>query len=153
MGARIDPGKKKTGTQAGFVVGDHVRFRIDGGVWWSGTVAELADGSVYINCRNYRGEKRRAAAWSRDGGDSFGDHFWEEKLVEPICQASMIALSGENADGRDRVLFANPASEEREKLRVRVSLDQCRSWSEGRELFGGPAAYSDLAIVEEGEIL
>ena len=128
-----------------------------GGIVPDGTnecaVAELADGSVYINCRNYRGEKRRAAAWSRDGGDSFGDHFWEEKLVEPICQASMIALSGEKADGRDRVLFANPASEEREKLRVRVSLDQCRSWSEGRELFGGPAAYSDLAIVEGGEIL
>jgi len=129
-----------------------------GGIVPDGTnesaVAELADGSLYINCRNYRGEKRRAAAWSRDGGDSFGDHFWEEQLVEPICQASMVGISGGDTHGRDRVLFANPASEAREKLTVRVSLDGCRSWSAGRELFGGPAAYSDLALAgRDGEIL
>lgn len=142
----------------------HVVVSDDGGRTWriggivpEGTneccVAEVEDGSLYINCRNYRGDKRRAAAWSSDGGDSFSDHAWVDELVEPICQASMVCLSSRAPRRASCVLFANPASEARERLTVRLSDDGCRSWKVDRVLYEGPAAYSDLAVTDDLEIL
>ena len=74
--------------------------------------------------------------------------------MEPICQASMTRVreAGETGDN-GIVLFANPASEARQKMTLRLSVDECRSWSSGRQLYTGPAAYSDLAVTPEGEIL
>ena len=51
-----------------------------------------------------------------------------------------------------RVLFANPASTARERLTVRLSTDECHSWSAGKLLHAGPAAYSDLAVLGDGTI-
>ena len=45
-------------------------------------MVETVDGSLYLNCRNYVGTKRRAYAWSRDHGDTFGEGGWDEKLRE-----------------------------------------------------------------------
>ena len=148
----------------------HVIVSDDGGQTWSigGIVpegtneccvveVEVDDPSqgpaLCINCRNYRGEKRRAVAWSRDGGDSFSDHEWVDELVEPICQASMIRLTTAAAHDRNRVLFANPASEARERLTVRMSCDECRTWQVERVLYDGPAAYSDLAVTDDLQVL
>ena len=130
-----------------------------GGIVPDGTnecaVTELADGSIYINCRNYRGEKRRASARSTDGGDSFAQRIWEDGLPEPICQGSLVSLP--EVDGTlpsDRALFANPASTEaRRNLTLRITQDGGRSWALLRSLYEGPAAYSDLAVVEGGEVL
>jgi sialidase-1 len=109
-------------------------------------VVELSDGEVYINCRNYVGKKRRASARSGDGGDWFGDFVWEETLIEPICQGSMVALGG------DRILFANPASEARKRVTVRLSEDGGHTWSGGSLLHEGPSAYSDLVVETNGKI-
>jgi len=135
----------------------HVIYSDDHGQTWqmggsvqNGTneceVAELEDGTVYINCRNYVGDKRRASALSRDGGDSFESFRWEETLVEPICQASVIAV------GNQILVFANPASTSRENLTVRLSSDNAQTWSTGKLLHKGPAAYSDLVVQENSEI-
>ena len=109
-------------------------------------VAELNDGSLYINCRNYIGGKRRAVARSSDYGQTFDRFAWDETLVEPICQASLEKLS----DGQ--LIFANPASTERERLTIRVSPDGGHSWPFGRILHAGPSAYSDLAVLPDGSI-
>ena len=130
-----------------------------GGIVDEGTnecaVIETADESIYINCRNYRGDKRRASARSTDGGDSFAPRIWEDGLPEPICQGSLVSLPG--ADGTwpsDRALFANPASTEaRRNLTLRITEDGGRSWAVLRSLYEGPAAYSDLAVVAAGEVL
>ncbi|MFH1569123.1 MAG: sialidase family protein [Gemmatimonadota bacterium] len=139
----------------------HVILSDDGGRTWriggivpEGTnecaVVEVDDGqALYINCRNYRGAKRRAAAWSRDRGESFSGHSWEEALVEAICQASLTRLTRAGTHDRNRVLFANPASEVRERLTVRLSYDECRSWAVARPLYDGPSAYSDLAVAAD----
>lgn len=135
----------------------HVIYSDDHGQSWqmggsvqNGTneceVAEFQDGTVYINCRNYVGDKRRASALSRDGGEKFEEFKWEEALVEPICQASVIALED------DRLVFANPASTARENLTVRISEPGGQSWSGGSVLHAGPAAYSDLVIQEDERI-
>jgi sialidase-1 len=135
---------------------DHgATWRIGGVVQREGTnesaVAELGDGSVYLNCRDQARRGRRCGAWSRDGGLTFPEHRWEESLIEPACQGSLLHLTG--TDGRGRVLFCNPASATRDTLTVKVSSDECRTWSAGRVLEPGPAAYSDLAPAPDGKVL
>lgn len=107
------------------------------------TVVETADGAVYINCRNYVGEKRRAVAWSHDQGATFTGFRWDDTLVEPICQASLVRYD------QQYILFANPASTAREKLTVRLSADEGQSWPVAKVLHSGPAAYSDLAVAAD----
>lgn len=115
-------------------------------------IVETVDGAVYINCRNYVGEKRRAVAWSHDGGITFGSLRWEDSLVEPICQASLARYSDATHHDRNRVLFANPAGTERERMTVRLSYDECHSWPIAKVLHRGPSAYSDLAVMPNGTI-
>ena len=47
---------------------------------------------------------------------------------------------------RNRILFANPASEQRVKMTVRLSYDECRTWAVSKLLQEGPSAYSDLCV-------
>ena len=135
---------------------DHgATWQIGGVVQQEGTnesaVAELGDGSVYLNCRDQAKRGRRCAAWSRDGGLTFPESRWEEDLIEPACQGSLLRLTG--ADGQSRVLFCNPASATRDTLTVKVSYNECRSWNKGRVLESGRAGYSDLALAPDGRVL
>ena len=109
-------------------------------------VVETASGAVYINSRYELDKYLRATAWSADNGDSFDGFAWDETLIEPVCQASIARFTTSKQHDRNRVLFSNPASINRENMTVRVSYDECRSWSAGRALHEGPAAYSDLAV-------
>jgi sialidase-1 len=131
---------------------DHGESWHIGGIAQAGTnesvAVQTSDGRLYLNCRNYLGEKRRAYAWSDDNGDTFSDFGYHENLVEPICQASMVCYT----DDKNRVLFANPASTARERLTIRISDDECRSWNDGKVLHPGPAAYSDLCITADKQI-
>jgi sialidase-1 len=126
-----------------------------GGIVTKGTnesiAVETVDGGLYINCRNTSdtGRTHRAYAWSYDGGETFEPAQWDSTLVEPICQASLVRFSTEKDSGRNRVLFCNPASPKRERMTVRVSYDECRTWSLGRIVHFGPSAYSDLCVLPD----
>ncbi len=133
----------------------HVIYSDDQGETWQlggdvvvGTnecaVAQLQDGSLYINCRNFVRGTHRGIARSHDRGDSFTDFEWDRTLIEPVCQASLEALP----DGR--LLFANPASTRRQNITVRLSPDGGRTWPAARALHAGPSAYSDLAALPNG---
>jgi sialidase-1 len=146
----------------------HVLYSDDGGATWQiggradegsneSTVVETADGWLYLNSRNKRhlpeGGNYRAVAWSGDGGDSFSPSVRDAALPEPICQASVCRHSLPTAEGPGRVLFANPADRgARDRLTVRLSYDECRTWPVARCLHEGPAAYSDLCVTAEGDI-
>jgi len=114
---------------------------------------QCADGSVYLNMRSYRQMNCRAAAWSKDGGITFSAVEDVPALVEPVCEASVVRLTDDQKFMKNRVLFSNPRSTKRENLAVRLSYDECRSWTEGKVLHEGPSAYSDLAVTPEGTIL
>ena len=140
----------------------HVVYSDDAGVSWRiGGVAadgtdecvamDLDDGELYLNSRNELDTKRRFATFSSDGGETFGPSKVDQALIEPRCQGSALRLDRAPGGGA-WVVFANPASTERERLTVRYSSDGARSWSAGRELHGGPAAYSDLCQLPDGRL-
>lgn len=143
----------------GKVRASHVIFSDDGGTSWKlGGVAgpgcnecqavELADGSVLLNMRSVAGNKRRLVAVSKDGGATFSKPVEDPALIEPVCQASILRLPGENGG----ILFSNPASTTREKLTVRLSRDEGKTWPAAKVLHPGPAAYSCLTVLPDGTI-
>jgi sialidase-1 len=108
-------------------------------------VAELADGSLLLNMRSYQASNRRRIALSKDGGLSWSPPVDDPTLIEPACQASLIR-------GANCLLFANPASTKRERLTIRRSVDEGKTWDTGKVLWLGPAAYSCLAVLADGTI-
>jgi len=96
--------------------------------------------------------RRRVEAWSADGGLTWSKAAEVEPLPDPVCQASVLRYTTAAGHGKSRVLFANPASVERNTMTVRLSYDECRSWPVSRVLHAGPSSYSDLAIAPDGTI-
>ncbi len=113
-------------------------------------VVERGDTTLLLNMRSYHGKYRRAIATSKDGGLSWSPVTLDDALVEPICQASLVRYPGGKAGEKALVLFSNPASRKRERLTVRISPDEGATWSAGRVLHAGPAAYSCLAVTKDG---
>jgi sialidase-1 len=137
----------------------HVLFSSDAGKTWrlggsagpgtnESTVAELDDGSLILNMRSYHGVNRRAVSWSHDGGISWGGVFLYPELVEPVCQGSLLRIPHGSSS---LYLFSNPASKRRQNLTVRVSKDQCQTWSRGLVLCKESSAYSDLVPLPGGK--
>ena len=120
-------------------------------------VAELADGTLLMNMRNNWGRNggkpekgnMRAIAWSKDGGETWSDIQFDEKLIEPICQASLISYTDVNQHDKNRLLFSNPASKERVNMTVRLSYDEGKTWPVDKSLHAGPSAYSCLTVLSD----
>ncbi len=54
---------------------------------------------------------------------------------------------------KDRLLFSNAkTSNRRENLTVRVSYDEGKTWTQGKTIYPGKAAYSTLTILANGDI-
>ena len=95
--------------------------------------------------RSYRGQNRREIARSSDGGLTWSKAEPDPALIEPVCQASLIRARG-------WLLFSNPASVKRERMTVRLSKDDGKTWPFEKVLHSGPAAYSSLAALRDGTI-
>jgi sialidase-1 len=146
----------------------HVIYSDDRGQTWSiggtvgdatrqSTVVQTGTGELYLNCRTGKGLCKRACAWSLDNGRTFGLCRIDSTLTDPVeglgCHASVLRLTEAEAEDRNRVLFSNPAGrEKRERLSIRISYDECRSWNPGRTLFDGCSAYSDLVRMPDCSI-
>ena len=124
-------------------------------------VVELNDGTLYINTRDQNGKApgTRGEAFSRDGGETFeqqGDQYrWFRPVTEvldpPVVQSallrvnpSMILFSGPDENG--------PTGKGRSDLRLRLSADEAQSWQDGPLIHTGPAAYSDMVVIDEQHI-
>ena len=113
---------------------------------------ELSDGRVMQNIRQQNGQsKNRIVTISSDGGISWEEVFFDKQLPSPVCQASI--LEYEAADNQQVILFSNPNSQtQREKMTVRVSFNDGKTWSVKREIRSGESAYSDLVAQSDGNI-
>ena len=109
-------------------------------------VVELSDGSVMANMRSYRGKRLRAVSISKDGGQTFGDIADDSTLIEPVCQASLTRFT---RDGKQGLLFCNPASKSRNNLTLRVSEDDGKTWPRDYCIEKGGSAYSCMAVLPE----
>ncbi len=114
---------------------------------------ETVDGSIYLNSRAYLKTGVRHYSWSRDNGETLTDYGKADELIEPVCQASLIRFTEERFHRKNRILFSNPASTSRDHMRVRISYDECKTWSVSRLLHEGPAAYSDIAVLPDMSVL
>jgi sialidase-1 len=116
-------------------------------------VAELSDGKLILNMRNYdRSKKTRRISLSEDGGMTWGNIYADHTLIEPICQASTLRYSFQD-QGKSRLLFSNPANKnKRENMTLRISYNEGATWTKSMVLHSGPSAYSDLARLGNGNI-
>ena len=109
-------------------------------------IAELSDGTVMMNTRIPDETHLRGIALSSDGGESWGSLQYDETLIDPMCQGSII-------NTEQGLVFSNPATQEpfpRDHMTVRLSLDEGATWPIGREIDAGPSAYSALAELPDG---
>ena len=116
------------------------------------TVVELPDGRLMLNMRNYdRKQKNRKVSISGDGGGIWTDLKDDPKLIEPICQASLLDLT---IKGRRKALgFLNPSdSLSRRNLELKISTDEGQNWRVLSTVHAGPSAYSDLVQVNKLEL-
>jgi len=117
-------------------------------------VVELTGGKLMLNMRNCdKSKTSRQVAVSDDGGLTWSDQHFDPTLIEPICQGAIrrCRWPGQNAPGV--ILFSNPASpSNRVNLTVRASFDDAQNWPAARLLHAGPSAYSDLAVLANGQL-
>ncbi|MEK7951449.1 sialidase family protein [Luteolibacter soli] len=137
-----------------------------GETWQAGTgvksdttesqLAQLADGSIMINCRDNRGGSRTIAT-TRDLGKTWTPHPTDRQaLREPVCMASLL-------EWKDALWFSNPdATDTRRAMTLKRSTDQGLTWPEkdarlydSRNGFGysclAPIDDSHLGVIYEGK--
>lgn len=120
-------------------------------------VAQLSHGALMLNMRDDRNRGNntetngRAVSITTDLGKTWTVHPSDRRaLPEPCCMASLI--SHVESDGQHVLFFSNPNSKtKREKMTVRVSLDDGNTWSADKLILldekGG--AYSSLVMVND----
>jgi sialidase-1 len=126
---------------------------VPGGVAGECQIVELADGSLMISIRSGR-KKCRVAALSRDGGTTWAEAYDGPQLPEYGCQASILRYTDARRHDRNRILFSNPNTTRRErvKMTVRLSYDEGKTWPVAKEIHAGPSSYSCLTVLPDGNI-
>lgn len=115
------------------------------------TVAELPDGKLMLNMRNYNQIRVRRVSTSTDGGATWSELVEDPALIEPVCQGSLLSCKGK---GRKTLLaFSNPANAKtRTHMTVKVSDDLGKTWKRQKLLYEEPSAYSNLVLLPNGNL-
>ena len=117
-------------------------------------LAQLADGSILINCRDNRGGSRTVAV-THDLGRTWRPHPTDRQaLREPVCMASL--LRWQHPRHGDLMFFSNPDStRKRHRMTVKLSRDQALSWPSANDrLYDSRPGYgySCLAIADSAHL-
>ena len=133
-------------------------FSVDHGVSWKrgkllhaltdeNQLVELADGAIMMDARQNDG-RRRWVAISGDGGETWSRPRTGQMLT-PVCTSIERYTSQATGDDRSRILWTGPAGPGRRNLVVRVSYDEGQTFRNEKVIYGGLAAYSDLAVLPD----
>lgn len=115
-------------------------------------VIELADGSLMVNVR-INGKGFRGVHRSKDNGRTWSFEI-DRSQVDPGCNGAILRYTSKK-DGyrKDRLLLVHANSPRgRKNLVCKISYDEGKTWSKGKVLDPGPAAYSDITICKDGSI-
>ena len=120
---------------------------------------ELQNGTLMLNYRGNMGKDCRGVSLSKNGGKTWTREYWDQALNECPCQASILRYSLAGKDGKNRILFANPDNlgekygfVERNKMTVRMSYDEGKTWPVKKLIHAGPSSYSQMIRMANGEI-
>ncbi len=115
------------------------------------TVAELTNGKLMLNMRNSGEARYRQISISKNGGKSWSDIYPDTALIEPVCEGSLIQYN--HPRKKKFLVFSNPASKtSRTAMTVRFSYNNGKTWPVSRLLYSGPSAYSNVAVLPNGNI-
>ena len=108
------------------------------------SVAQLADGRLYINMRSQQ-HNNRFVAYSNDEGATWTDFHADITLLDPHCHGSVLSVS-------DKLYFCNNESLSRKNLTLKKSNDGGATWDEKLVIHEGHSAYSDLVQIDDNTI-
>jgi sialidase-1 len=113
-------------------------------------LVELADGRLLLDFRQESGPHR----WMATSGD--GGLTWSAPRpglpVSPVCCAIKRYTLRAAGDDRGRIVWTGPKGPDRANLVIRTSYDEGRTFPAERLIAAGPAAYSDLTVLEDKTI-
>jgi sialidase-1 len=126
-------------------------------------LTELSDGRVMLVSRSVSRANRKLITIGPNGSGGWSKPLFHDQLWEPICMASIVAYPSQPGT----LLFSNPHSlardaagaevpagrGKRENLSIKLSRDDGKTWPISKTLEAGPSAYSDLAVLPDGNIL
>lgn len=115
-------------------------------------IVELYDGSLMVNSR-LNNPGYRQIHTSEDRGNTW-QSIADTNLKDPGCNASIIRYTSKSQGAdRNRLLFSNARDNgERKNMTVSISYDEGKTWKYSKTIYPGPAAYSSLTILENGDI-
>ena len=138
-----------------WTIGDDVpNALLPNGKSWINEVqmAELSDGSVRLDTRQFGGAKVRKTAVSKDGGKSWGPAEELPQLTDPSCMAGLLRYSFDDAAGKGRLLHTGPDSTKRDHGTIWLSTDDGATWPVKRLLREGGFAYSVPVKLTDGTV-
>ncbi|MBK7375022.1 MAG: exo-alpha-sialidase [Chitinophagaceae bacterium] len=126
------------------------------------TAAELSNDRLMMNSRNQRGHiRQRIVSISSDGGATWDTSYFDKNLPDPVCQGSL--LNTGTKKGKNILVFCNAAdTSSRDKLTLRISFDEGKTWKKNILLAKNEkpykdkrmdfAAYSDIVELDKNKV-
>lgn len=113
-------------------------------------IAELSDGGIALNSRQYDGSNVRKISTSGDGGQTWSPVADASELTDPSCMASLLRHSFDDAKGL--MIYSGPDAADRSNGTIRLSTDDAKSWPVKKVLYPGGFAYSVLTNLPDGQV-
>lgn len=90
----------------------------------------LSNDKLMMNMRNQRGDIRsRIIAISSTGGATWDTAYFDNRLPDPVCQGSLLAIGKKK--GKNILAFCNAADpKRRDNLTLRISFDEGKTWKQ-----------------------
>lgn len=116
------------------------------------SIAELANGTVVMNARNYVGQSEKTVhryiAHSYDAGETWPVGWFASDLPDPVVFSALAA----DAAGKTLYLTHPASSSARRNVSLFTSTDGGWSWAERLTLDAGPSQYSSIVVLPNASL-